>query len=54
MVTAPEKTKFLQAFNVLVILFWTSIPVFAQLESLDGRDGRNLTLGKFRPNPLSR
>ena len=51
MVTAPEKTKFLQAFNVLVILFWTSIPVFAQLESLDGRDGRNLTLGKFRPKP---
>ena len=51
MMTGLNKTLIKQTFITLVLVVLASAQSRGQGESLDGREGRNLAIGNFRPKP---
>ena len=51
MMVSPGNSLFTSTFTALILLFLSLGPSWGQQELLDGRNGRNIALGNFRPRP---
>ena len=48
---SPRNSLFTSTFTALIVLIFSIGPSWGQQELLDGRNGRNIALGNFRPKP---
>ena len=51
MMVSPRNSLFTSTFTALIVLIFSIGPSWGQQELLDGRNGRNIALGNFRPKP---